>query len=81
MALSNSVKESINTASAHLREALSFGSRIEHPATLNAIVDCISRLETIETLEQAIEKYAANQFKPSGNLLDHIKFDKNDPML
>jgi len=81
MALSSSVKESINAAAAHLREAVAFGSRVEHPVTLSALVDCVSRLETIEALEQTVEKYAANQFKPSGSMLDHLKFDGNSPML
>lgn len=80
MALSHSVKESINAASGHLREAIAFGSRVEHPVTLNALIDCVSRLETIETLEQAVEKYAANQFKPNGSMLDHLKFDDHSPM-
>lgn len=80
MALSSSVKESIDAASVHLREAIAFGSRVEHPVTLSALIDCVSRLETIETLEQAVEKYAANQFKPTGSLLDHLKFDGQPPM-
>lgn len=80
MALSSSVKESINAAAAHLREAVAFGSRVEHPVTLSALVDCVSRLETIEALEQTVEKFASNQFKPTGSLLDHIKFDGNSPM-
>jgi len=61
MALTKSVEESLNEASAHLRNALAFAARNERPVICNQIakvlsdIDGIGSMETIfDTLEEKI---------------------------
>jgi hypothetical protein len=57
MALSNQVKESIIGATNCLRDALAFAARAEHPITINTISDILMRLESLEHIEDMMEKF------------------------
>ena len=67
MALSNQVKESIEQATNNLRDALAFAARSEHPVVINAISDIILHLESIDSIEQIMQKMGA-QPKATGNI-------------
>lgn len=54
MALSSQVKESVNQAAAHLREALAFASRSEHPILIGTLADLIVRIESLESMDEAM---------------------------
>lgn len=55
MALSNSVEESLNEASAHLRNALAFSARQERPVVCTQIVKCLSDIESIGSFENILD--------------------------
>ena len=57
MAISNQVKESILGATNCLRDALAFAARAEHPITINTISDILMRLESLEHIEEMMEKF------------------------
>jgi len=59
MALSNQVKESVGQATAHLRDALAFAARSEHPMTIASISDLLVRCESIESMDEIMEKYTS----------------------
>lgn len=54
MSLSTQVKESLDQASACLREALAFAARTEHPAVVSMVSDLISRTESVESVQDFI---------------------------
>lgn len=58
MSLSNQVKESVSQAAAHLREALAFAARSEHPITIASLADLINRLETLESMDDLMTTFA-----------------------
>jgi hypothetical protein len=66
MALSNQVKESINQATNNLRDALAFAARSEHPIVISTISDIMIRLESLESIEDIMQKFGA-QSKATGN--------------
>ena len=57
MALSNQVKESVHAATNCLRDALAFAARAEHPITINTLSDILMRLESLEHIEDIIERF------------------------
>lgn len=57
MALSNQVKESLDQATACLRDALAFAARAEHPITINTISDILMRLESLECIDELMDKF------------------------
>jgi hypothetical protein len=57
MALSNQVKESVKQATESLRDALAFAARAEHPITINMLADTLSRLESLEHMDDFMEKF------------------------
>lgn len=57
MALSNQVKESVHAATDCLRDALAFAARAEHPITINTLSDILMRLESLEHIEDIMEKF------------------------
>jgi hypothetical protein len=57
MALSNQVKESVDQAANSLRDALAFAARSEHPAVIATISDILIRLESIDALEDIMQKF------------------------
>lgn len=61
MALSSQVKESVNQAVQSLRDALAFAARTEHPMTISTISDLLMRLESIECMDEILEKYGKMQ--------------------
>jgi hypothetical protein len=61
MALSNQVKEAVKLATDNLRDALAFAARAEHPITINAISDILMRLESLECMDELMEKFGRPQ--------------------
>jgi hypothetical protein len=57
MALSSQVKDAIDQASNHLRDALAFAARAEHPITISTITDILVRLESLECMEEIMQKF------------------------
>ena len=57
MALSNQVKESVKQATDALRDALAFAARAEHPITINMIAEMLTRLESLEHMEEIMERF------------------------
>jgi hypothetical protein len=57
MALSNQVKEAVDGATNCLRDALAFAARAEHPITINTIADILMRLESLEHIEDIMERF------------------------
>ncbi len=64
MALSNQVKGSLDEAARHLRDALAFAARTEHPVTINAITELMCRLDSLEKIDMIIEKFDTNHEVP-----------------
>lgn len=64
MALSSQVKESVNQATASLREALAFAARTEHPTMIASITDILVRLESLETIDELMEKFSSPRTSP-----------------
>ncbi len=65
MALSNQVKNSISDAVHNLRDALAFAARAEHPITINTIADILMRLESLECMDEIMEKFGKIQGQKS----------------
>lgn len=57
MALSNQVKDAVDQATSHLRDALAFAARAEHPITISTITDILVRLESLECMEEIMQKF------------------------
>jgi hypothetical protein len=57
MTLSNQVKQAVEDATVNLREALAFAARTEHPVTINALTDILMHLESLETIEELMDKF------------------------
>lgn len=57
MSLSTQVKESVNQAAHHLRDALAFAARAEHPITISTISDILIRLESLESIDEIMQQY------------------------
>jgi len=56
MALSQSVKESLDEAEAALRNALSYAARQERPMVCSVIADLISRIESMQSTDSILDK-------------------------
>jgi len=63
MALSNQVKESVKQATDALRDALAFAARAEHPITINMIAEMLTRLESLEHMDEFMEKFGGGAVK------------------
>lgn len=61
MALSNQVKNSVSDAVHCLRDALAFAARAEHPITINTLSDILMRLESLECMDEIMEKFGKIQ--------------------
>ncbi len=57
MALSSQVKQCTNEAAAHLREALAFAARTEHPVVISQLTDILVRVESLASMEEIMEKF------------------------
>ena len=57
MSLSTQVKESLNQAATHLRDALAFAARSEHPISITTISELLMRVESIEQMDEIMQKF------------------------
>jgi len=55
MSMSTQVKESLNLAVSHLRDALAFSARSEHAIIVSSIADIICRIESIDTIQHLVK--------------------------
>lgn len=65
MSLSTQVKESLNQAAIHLRDALAFAARSEHPICITTISELLMRVESIEQMDEIMQKFGGTS-KSSG---------------
>jgi len=74
MSLSNQVKESVTQAASNLREALAFAARTEHPVIIartehpviiSNITDMLIRLESLDHVEEIMEKFGKTHDIPT----------------
>jgi len=65
MSLSNQVKESVTQAAGNLREALAFAARTEHPVIISNITDMLIRLESLDHVEEIMEKFGKTHDIPT----------------
>ena len=56
MALSSQVKGSLDESVSHLREALAFAARTEHPIIVSAISELICRINTLDYMNDIMQK-------------------------
>jgi len=77
MALSSQVKESVNHAATSLREALAFAARAEHPTIIHSITDILVRLESLEAIDEIMEKFGSTQ--PSHRWGKSVKIFEIEP--
>jgi hypothetical protein len=47
----------VNQATLALRDALAFAARAEHPITINMIADMLNRLESLEHMDEIMERF------------------------
>lgn len=59
MSLSNQVKESVNQAAENLRDALAFAARGEHSIVISMLSDILTRLESLEQMDEFMEKFSS----------------------
>lgn len=57
MALSTQVKETTQQAAATLRDALAFAARTEHPVVISSLTDILVRLESLESMDEIMDKF------------------------
>ena len=55
MALSNSVEQSLNEASAHLRNALAYAARQERPIVCTQIAKLLGDIENIGSIDNILD--------------------------
>ena len=65
MALSTQVKECTTQAAAELREALAFAARTENPVVISAITDILVRLESLDTMDELMERFGQHKGIPN----------------
>ena len=65
MSLSTQVKESLNQAATHLRDALAFAARSEHPICITTISELLMRVESVEHMDEIMQKFGGSS-KSSG---------------
>lgn len=66
MSLSNQVKESVNQAAENLRDALAFAARGEHPIVISMLSDMLTRLDSLEQMDEFMEKFSGAASKSQG---------------
>lgn len=67
MALSTQVKESVQQATNHLRDALAFASRSEHAITVSTLADLLVRCESLESMDEMMQRFGGPN-KMGGNM-------------
>ena len=65
MTLSSQVKESVNAATNHLREALAFAARAEHPVTISSLTDILCRLDSLEHMDDLMQRFSQPKNTPT----------------
>ena len=65
MSLSNQVKQSVNEAAGMLREALAFAARTEHPMVISSLTEILVRLESLEQMEEIMDKFGKPRDLPT----------------
>jgi hypothetical protein len=65
MSLSNQVKQSVNEAAGMLREALAFAARTEHPVVISSLTDVLVRLESLEHMEEMMDRFGKPRDLPT----------------
>jgi hypothetical protein len=53
-------------ATTHLRDALAFAARSEHPITISSLSDLLVRCESIEQMDELMHKFAGSD--KAGNM-------------
>jgi hypothetical protein len=76
MALSQSVKESLDEAEAALRNALAYAARQERPMVCSVIADLISRIESVQSTDSILDKL--EERKPGDSGFFGTIFGKDD---
>ena len=66
MSMSTQVKESVDQAVKHLRDALAFAARSEHSVTIGTLSDILMRCESIESMDELMSKFGSSS--KTGNL-------------
>ena len=66
MALSESVETSLKEAEGSLRNALAYAARQERPMVCSVIADMISRIETLQTTDNLLDKLENRKEGDSG---------------
>lgn len=66
MSLSTQVKDSVDQAIQHLRDALAFASRSEHSMTIGTLSDILIRCESIESMDEIMQRFGSKS--KTGNL-------------
>ena len=67
LSLSTQVKESLNQAATHLRDALAFAARSEHPICITTISELLMRVESIEQMDEIMQKFGQQSKTPGTN--------------
>lgn len=67
MTLSSQVKEATNQAALNLREALAFASRSEHPILVATLAELIVRVESLDSLDQAMATFMKGRDEVPGS--------------
>lgn len=68
MALSGQVKECVDEASRQLRHALAFAARTEHPILVGSLSDLILRVESLDSLNEAMAHFGNSNTAPKPDL-------------
>ena len=67
MALSQSVEESLKEAEQSLRNALAFAARQERPMVCSVIAELISRIESMKSTDEILDKLDSREEGSSGS--------------
>jgi hypothetical protein len=66
MALGQQVEESLREAESNLRNALAYAARTERPVVVSVIADLISRIESIISTDELLDKLDNRKLGDSG---------------
>lgn len=66
MALGQQVEESLREAESNLRNALAYAARTERPMVTSVIADLISRIDTVITTDELLDKLDNRKSGDSG---------------
>jgi len=75
MALSESVKNSLDEAEQSLRNALAYAARQERPMVCSVVADLISRIESLQSTDNILDKLENRKPGDRGIFGDFFKND------